>query len=109
MRRHLSLLIAAQPKIISLPDAYGGKHAVRCPLGEKDRVHKGICVSAHSRLARHYLHQHGAYVPIYIGPCINSTSVGIISSPVDGLVLVPNKREKRTDKEVDQNRAMNTE
>jgi hypothetical protein len=29
--------------------------------------------------------------------------MGIISSPVDGLVLVPNKREKHTDKDVDQN------
>jgi hypothetical protein len=36
-------------------------------------------------------------------PHVNRTSVGIISSPVDGLVLVPNKREKHTDKEVDQN------
>ena len=59
----------------------------------------GICVSAHSRLARRDRHYYAVYMP----PNINRTSVGIISSPVDGLVLVPNKREKHTDKEVDQN------
>jgi hypothetical protein len=71
-------------------------------------------------LAGRYLHHLAVYVP----PHINRASVGIISSPVDGLVLVPNRREKHTDKEVDQNwhikitkmpedldrqRAMNTE
>jgi hypothetical protein len=50
-------------------------------------------------LARRYLHHHAVYMP----PHFNKTSVGIILSPVDGLVLVPNKREKYTDKEVDQN------
>jgi hypothetical protein len=50
-------------------------------------------------LARRHLHQHAVYIP----PHINRASVGIISSHVDRLVLVPNKREKHTDKEVDQN------
>jgi hypothetical protein len=65
----------------------------------------GICVSAHSRLARRYFHHDAEYIP----PHINATSVGIILSPVDGLVLVPNKREKHTDKEVDQNWHINSQ
>jgi hypothetical protein len=73
----------------------------RCSLstGEKDRVYMWVCVSAHWRLARRHRH----YYALYMSPDINRTSVGIISSPVDGLVLVPNKREKHTDKEVDRN------
>jgi hypothetical protein len=64
-----------------------------------------ICVGAHSRLARSSLHPHAVYMP----PHINTTSVGIISSPMDGLVLVPNKREKHTNKEVYQSKMTKTD